>query len=247
MGRDAKQEIRRFVGGLLDAAFPALCVECGSDVEGSPFAGVCGDCSRRVFLIDSPRCLTCGFPFHGETESRPHCPHCEHLTPEFGRGWSVALFRGPVRGLIHALKYEKGFWALRDLRLLLERAPGLPEWIGDATLVPVPLHRRKLRERGYNQGELIVAEARAVFPMSRSAALLERVLDTASQTQFDRQARVRNLKNAFSLRRNRAIEPGQRYIVVDDVFTTGSTLNACAAALRKAGARQVDVLALGHG
>src|SRR5688572_4955691 len=129
MRRDAKEGIRRFVGGLLDAAFPALCVECGSDVEDSAYAGVCRECARRVFLIDAPRCLTCGFPFHGETESRPHCAHCEHLTPEFGRGWSVALFRGPVRGLIHALKYEKGFWALRDLRLLLERAPGLADWI----------------------------------------------------------------------------------------------------------------------
>src|SRR5690606_16077088 len=113
-------------------------------------------------------------------------------------GRSVALLRGPARGLIHALKYEKGFWALRDVRRLLEAAPGLEDWIGDAVLAPVPLHPRRLRERGYNQCELIVEEARAAFPRARAASLLERVIDTQSQTRFDRQERIRNLKNAFA-------------------------------------------------
>lgn len=241
-----------FLGRSFDAftstAFPSQCVSCGEVVgDDSGYASVCGDCDARIQLIASPKCLTCGFPFFGETESHGDCMHCEHLKPEFGQGWSIALFRGPVRGLVHELKYESGFWALRDLALLIRNAPELEEFVGDATLVAVPLHARKLRERGYNQSVLIADEIAKALPASRRDDLLARKLDTVSQTQFDRRQRIRNLKNAFSLRRNRAIEPAQRYIIVDDVFTTGSTLNACAAALRRAGARRVDVLAIGHG
>lgn len=232
---------------LLETAFPTSCVSCGEAVEESEFSSVCVVCADRIQLIESPKCLTCGFPFFGETESQPHCMHCEHLTPQFGQGWSVALFRGPVRGLIHALKYEGGFWALRDVGEILEKAAGLREYLTDAVLVPVPLHSRKFRERGYNQSALIVDEMVNRFPSCERVDLLERVVDTESQTQFNRKERIRNLKNAFSLRRNRAIDPTKRYILVDDVFTTGSTLNACSAQLRQAGVCSLDVLTIGHG
>ncbi|MDQ8186915.1 phosphoribosyltransferase family protein [Pelagicoccus sp. SDUM812002] len=173
--------------------------------------------------------------------------HCEHLQPAFRQGWSIALFRGPLRELIYSLKYKEGLWALRDIRELARSAPGLSEFAGESVLVPVPLHSRKLRERGYNQSELLAEELREVIPNCRVEDLLCRHVDTVSQTQFDRKQRIRNLKNAFSLRQNRAIDPPKRYIIVDDVFTTGSTVNACAAALRRAGARSIDVLTIGHG
>lgn len=173
--------------------------------------------------------------------------HCEHLKPEFGQGWSIALFRGPLRELIYALKYNEGLWALRDIRELIRTAVGVGDFVANAVLVPVPLHSRKLRERGYNQSELLALELLEVLPNCRVEGLLSRHVDTVSQTQFDRKQRIRNLKNAFSLRQNRAIDPAQRYIIVDDVFTTGSTVNACAAALRRAGACSIDVLTIGHG
>ena len=173
--------------------------------------------------------------------------HCEHLQAEFRQGNSIALFRGPVRELIYALKYKQGLWALRDLRQLASEASGLSEYVKDAMLVPVPLHARKLRERGYNQSELIAVELASLFSGCLVEELLERSVDTVSQTKFDRRQRIRNLRNAFSLRQNRAIDPAQRYIIVDDVFTTGSTVNACASVLRRAGARAIDVLTVGHG
>ncbi|MFC0536182.1 ComF family protein [Pelagicoccus mobilis] len=231
----------------LEVAFPSQCVGCGGAVEESEYAGICRGCSPSLQLIADPKCLTCGFPFFGETESREHCMHCEHLLAEFRQGSSMALFRGPLRELLYALKYRNGLWALRDIRRLADRVVGLPGYVKDAVLVPVPLHPRKLRERGYNQSELIVAELVSLFPSCASGDVLERSLDTVSQTQFDRRQRIRNLKNAFSLRQNRAIDPAQRYIIVDDVFTTGSTVNACAATLRRAGARAIDVLTVGHG
>ncbi len=159
----------------------------------------------------------------------------------------MALFRGPIRDLIYALKYCNGLWAIGDLGRVAEYAEGLGDYLEEAVLVPVPLHPRKERERGYNQSALIAESIAGRFEGVRLEALLERVIDTRSQTQFNRQERYRNLRNAFSLVKKRAIDPSQRYIIVDDVFTTGSTLNACAATLRKAGAKRVDVLTLGHG
>lgn len=239
--------LTRSFDSVLETAFPSQCAGCGDPVVGARFSGVCLECVPRLQVIEDPKCLTCGFPFFGDTDSHTHCMHCEHLKPEFRQGWSIALFRGPLRELIYALKYNEGFWVLRDIGELVRSAPNLASFVEGATLVPVPLHPRKMRERGYNQSELLARVIVGVMPHCRSENLLCRHVDTVSQTQFDRKQRIRNLKNAFSLRQNRAIDPAQRYIIVDDVFTTGSTVNACAAALRRAGARSIDVLTIGHG
>ncbi len=198
-------------------------------------------------MIQDPRCETCGYPFFGETESRKFCLHCDGLRPVFGKGVAIALFKGPIRELVYALKYQAGLWALDDMRCLIAEAIDLDGFVDDSILVPVPLHPRKLRERGYNQSALLAREVCKALVGPSSSDLLQRVIDTPSQTRFNRSERRRNLKNAFSLRQNRAIDPAKRYIIVDDVFTTGSTINACAAALRSAGAKRVDALTLGHG
>jgi len=153
----------------------------------------------------------------------------------------------PFRELLRALKYEGGLFALRDIRELFRLAPGAADFLRDATLVPVPLHPRRLRERGYNQSELIAETVAPDAPGCRARRLLARVEDTESQTRFNREDRLRNLRNAFSLVQNAAIDKGRRHVVIDDVFTTGSTLNASAQTLRAAGVRRIDVLAVGHG
>lgn len=241
------RKAKRLGNALLDVAFPSNCASCGGLVEGSPLGHVCERCFARIHIVEDPRCLTCGYPFFGETDSHGECQHCVKLKPRFSRGWSVALFRGPLRDLIYALKYKDGLWALDDLARIAEYAEGLGDYLDEAILVPVPLHPRKQRERGYNQSALIAESLVRRFGGVRLGSILERVVDTPSQTQFNRQERYRNLRNAFSLAPKSAIDPGQHYIIVDDVFTTGSTLNACAATLRKAGAKRVDVLTLGHG
>lgn len=115
-------------------------------------------------------------------------------------------------------------------------------------LVPVPLHPRKERDRGYNQSRLLAScLAAAAGGGTRVEALLRRAVDTPSQTGFDRKTRRDNLKNAFALASGAAITPGQHYLLVDDVFTTGSTLNSCAQVLRHAGCLNLDVITLGHG
>ncbi len=235
-------------GALGDVFFPRGCVACGDVVEESPLRHICRSCASQIDVPDGAVCRICGHPFAGLVVGERTCPHCEGLEPAFARGSTAVLCRGPARSLVHELKYRGGRYILEDVETLFARAPTVLEMARDAVLVPVPLHPRKERERGYNQSALLAERlARAAGGKTRVENLLARVLDTPSQTAFDRRARLANLKNAFALRPDAAITGGHHYVLVDDVFTTGSTLNSCARVLRHAGVLNLDVVTFGHG
>ncbi|HVZ63413.1 MAG TPA: ComF family protein [Lacunisphaera sp.] len=240
--------LARLKRGALDVVFPRCCVHCGRLPEGGQLRHVCPLCERLLFVVEPPFCPTCGHPFFGETEVNRVCLHCEALEPVFGEGRTAILLKGAGRSLVHALKYHHGHHVLEDIALLMHRAPGYADYLRDAVLVPVPLHPRKLRERRFNQCHLLAeTAARAGGGGTRVEELLRRAVDTESQTHHDRETRRKNLKNAFALAKGASINPAQRYLIIDDVFTTGSTLNACAAVLRRAGALKLDVVTFGHG
>jgi ComF family protein len=232
----------------LDVVFPRSCVHCGGLAEGGTLRHLCATCAKLLFVVEPPYCATCGHPYFGETEVNRVCQHCEMLAPKFGQGKTAILLKGSGRSLVHALKYHHGLHVLEDMARVMAAAPGYLEYLRDAVLVPVPLHPRKRRERRYNQSLLLAqCAAEAAGGQTRVEELLARVVDTESQTHYDREARQKNLKNAFALASGAAINSGRRYLLVDDVFTTGSTLNACAAVLRRAGVLNLDVVTFGHG
>ena len=234
--------------GLSELVFPPVCVQCGGLVEGGQFRHVCVACEPLIHVVKTPHCTTCGSPFFGEVEGERICPHCDTLRPLFNEGRTVTLFKGPARALIHGLKYRKGHHLLGDLERIVRAADPVTGFLRDSILIPVPLHPRKLRERGYNQSLLLATVlARAAGGTTRVESVLRRVVDTPSQTTFDRKARRANLKNAFALARGASINPRSPYILVDDVFTTGSTLNSCAGVLRLAGAVNLNVITFSHG
>jgi competence protein ComFC len=232
----------------LDVVFPRSCVHCGGLADSDQWRHLCPACARLLHVVAPPHCLTCGHPYFGATEINRVCQHCEALVPVFGAGKTAILLKGPCRSLVHALKYHQALQVLEDIAVIMESAPGYVDHLRGAVLVPVPLHPRKLRERRYNQSRLL-AECcvRVAAGTARVEELLRRVVDTESQTHYDRAARQKNLKNAFALAPHAAINPAQRYLIVDDVFTTGSTLNACAAVLRRAGVLSLDIVSFGHG
>jgi ComF family protein len=239
--------------GISDVIFPRQCVHCRALVEESAgdapaFRHVCLRCAALLDVVHWPHCTTCGHPFHGIVEGERICPHCEGLEPAFGEGRTATLFKGAARALVIELKYHQGWHVLDDMMAIFRHAPDLLDWIRGATLVPVPLHPRKARERGYNQAGLLAEGlAREAGGGTVVKSLLRRVVDSASQTAFDRRTRMTNLKNAFALARGGALNPHDHFILVDDVFTTGSTLNSCARALRRAGGVRIDVVTFGHG
>jgi ComF family protein len=177
------------------------------------------------------------------------CPHCEGLSPVYGQAKTVALFKGPVRELVLSLKYRDGLFVLEDMVALVRGSPEIARFLHGAVLVPVPLHARRMRERGYNQSELLAEVFLSSLAQGEASVepVLRRVVDTASQTTFDRRSRRQRMKNAFAAQKGAAITPEKRYVLVDDVFTTGSTLNAAAHALRQAGALKIDVITFAHG
>lgn len=248
--------VRQVVRGVADVVFPPVCVHCRALVEteqagtgGSVgYRHLCQRCAGQLEFVQPPHCTTCGHPFYGIVEGERMCVKCEGLEPAFGEGRTAVLFKGPARALVIELKYHRGLHVLEDMETILRRADHVLELVRGATLVPVPLHARKARERGYNQAALLAELlAAAAGEGARVEPLLRREVDTPTQTAFDRRTRMANLKNAFALTPGANLNPALHYILVDDVFTTGSTLNSCARALRRAGAVKLDVVTFGHG
>ncbi|MFT3781423.1 MAG: double zinc ribbon domain-containing protein [Nibricoccus sp.] len=243
-----KTLLKRLARDLGDVTFPPICVSCDGLVEAGEFQHVCTKCAEKFDFVSEPACYVCGHPFYGELAGERMCPHCEGLSPSFRQGRTCVLFKGPARALVHELKYHRGLYALGDIKAVIKRCARVLELVRGAILVPVPLHSRKERERGYNQS-LLLAEAFAEVAGhdTRVEMLIQRKIDTVSQTAFDRKTRRANLKNAFSVKPCTIINSAHHYILVDDVFTTGSTLNSCAGVLRRAGCMNLDVVTFGHG
>lgn len=230
-----------------DLLFPRSCVHCTGPVERGNYQYLCPTCARELHFCEPPACKTCGYPYFGSVIAPRECPHCTELEPVFQKGKTLFLAKGPGRSLLHALKYHQGFYILKDLARMIQNNAHFREFLRGAILVPVPLHPAKLRERGFNQSEHIArtllenSDAQAVEP------LLERREFTDSQTRLDRKDRLQNVKNAFALSTSSNLIKASHYILVDDVFTTGSTLNACARTLSAAGVTHLRAVAIGHG
>lgn len=240
--------IRSCALNLADVFFARSCVHCGDAVEDSPYQFLCRECSEEVFFSNPPACTTCGFPFYGMLAGPRICPHCAELDPIFENGKTLFLTKGPARSMIHELKYNSGFYILQDAATMVAQSTHYQKYIDHATLVPVPLHPTKERERGYNQSEKIATMlAQATNQRSKVENILIRREYTKTQTRLNREQRHLNVKNAFALNSDAVVIPEHQYILVDDVFTTGSTLNACARVLHDAGATRLKVVTLGHG
>ncbi len=236
---------------LLDLVFPRDCLACGkaaTELRGpDTLRYFCEACAAALPRIHDPRCPCCGQPYFGAVEQPRVCPNCDDLNPAFRFGRALVRLTGGGRALVHELKYHTGRPVLGDIRRLVRADEGMVRHLSGAFLVPVPLHPKRQKGRGYNQSlylaEAFVREAHGSVVME----LLQRTRDTDTQTHLDRTARRKNMKNAFALTPKACIDPDARYIVVDDVLTTGATLHACCQPLRQAGAKRVDVATLAHG
>jgi competence protein ComFC len=189
--------------------------------------------------IVPPFCAKCSEPFEGAITGRFTCANCAHRTIHFDAAVAAYRSRGIVRRIIHDFKYGRQIYLRHLVARWLWAAlddPRLRSY-GFDVIVPVPLHPARERERGFNQASLL-AELLAVRVSIPSRRLLERIRYTTTQTALDRTERMQNLHNAFRLRKNANVR-GLRVLLIDDVLTTGSTLNECARVLKGVGAISV--------
>jgi ComF family protein len=229
--------------GLLDLVFAPRCLGCSGPV-GSRRELVCGRCRSRLREPPPPLCPRCGFPRlrTGRTPG-PTCQECGEWTPSLRAARSAVLLREPADTLVHELKYRgwKGLAPFMGGRMARVALPG--DVVDEAELVvPVPTTAARLRERGYNQAELL-AHAVAEATARRLFHALRRGSAAGSQTTLQPAARMANVAGAFAAEAGCGTElAGEHILLVDDVLTTGATVAACAETLVAAGARCVSVL-----
>lgn len=224
---------------LLDTIFPPLCHGCRQFIPAAGAVHLCDECRAGSRAIASPCCCVCGTPFLTEAGRDHRCGACISAPPPFDGARSAVLFEGAARDLIHRLKYGGKVQHSRPLALLV--VEHLADYIAACRVdlvVPVPLHVKRLRERGFNQavllGEIIARQWR--MPLCRTN--LRRSRWTEPQVGMTAAERAGNVRGAFSLA-DRGTMTGRRILLVDDVFTTGSTVAECARTLKKGGVEAV--------
>ena len=234
-----------FCKALLDLLLPSFCLACEKPLGPAPELLFCPACLERLHFMESPLCPCCGRIYLKAAGGDHHCGPCLATPTHFTRARAFFLYEEPMKEVVHRFKYQGKTACLptftRFAKNLL-RQPHLAEVAGADWIIPVPLHQKRLRERGFNQALLL---ARAFFPKDRRVAhdLLIRSRQTEPQTSFNGAARRTNLKNAFTVEKPQRLA-GKKILLVDDVFTTGTTVNECARVLKKAGAAEVMVLTL---
>lgn len=236
---------RRAGAALAQFVFPRVCAACDAALDDSDAGLVCGRCWSRVPLLAAPRCERCGHP----RSIRGACPGCALLPPFVRAARSLCWVPDPTSSaILAALKYHGWPGVASGIAERLARLPWPPDVVAErVAVVPVPLAPVKARARGYNQAA-VLADAVARhwrLPVWREA--LTRTRATPSQTRLTPGERLANVHGAFLADASFASRlRGQHVILVDDVLTTGATLNACATALFAAGTRTMSYLTFGR-
>jgi ComF family protein len=235
----AADKVRALLRAALDIALPRLCAVCREPVEGE---GLCASCWSKRSFITRPYCERLGIPF--VYDPGPGILSMEAIAdpPAYNRARAAVRFDEISRDLVHALKYGDR----------LDLAPMMGRWISRAgrevlaeadALVPVPLHWRRLWTRRFNQSAMLAAAVSAASGVPMVTDALKRVKATVQQVGLSRSERAANVQGAFRVpEQGKAAVVGRRLIVLDDVLTSGVTVEGCARALLRAGASNVDVL-----
>ncbi len=231
----------------LSWVYPCTCELCGRGfLDG---VHLCPDCVQRFIKIEPPICLYCGEPAEGSFTPGSLCRHCAEKAPHFQEARAPFVNTGELRDLILAFKYAgQVHLAGTFAELMADALSANPHWFGgkERMLVPVPMHRSKMLKRRYNQAEELARQLhkKTGYPY---ANVLKRRPDAMNQASLGREERLRHARKAYVADENKLKRHpvrGKDVLLIDDVFTTGATANACARLLKRAGAASVCVLTI---
>ena len=233
-------QLRRIGRAVVDGILPPRCLACGAIVD-EPDA-LCGSCWTAMSFFAPPWCAVCGLPFPHPMGDNAVCADCARDRPSWDRARAVLRYDKHSRRLVLALKHGDHTHLARALGGWMRRA-GAKVLDGADLIIPVPLHWTRLFARRYNQAGLLAQAIRAAGGPPVAPDWLLRRRRTPSQGRLGATARARNVRGAFALRPGRSIR-GKRVVIIDDVLTTGATVEECARVLRRGGAEFVGVLTL---
>lgn len=220
--------LRQLQNEVIDLFFPRECVGCGKVDD-----FICVKCSKNLPRLFPPLCPRCGKP----EPSGSFCHECWGKSGSYDRIYSVFIFDGTLRKAVHSLKYHN----LRAIAGCLSHYLAdyyIENKLSGDILVPVPLHEKRIRERGYNQSALLARELSRIVGIPVNEKLIKRTRDCSPQARtINVEERRRNMENAFGPVGNGIV--GKDIIVIDDVCTSGATMESCALALKTAGAKRV--------
>lgn len=232
-----KRALGRAAAAVRDALYPPdiTCDICGEELTAQTRYRLCARCTELLPRVGEHICLVCGTPIVDESD---YCIRCQYEESAFAKNRSPLVYDGNARELIHMFKFGGKKYIAQTLGAMMADEFVLRNMSADiATFVPMTHSEEK--NRGYNQSELLAREVADRLKLPLLPALVK-TKDTASQKKLTGKERAQNLKNAFTCTFNQI--KGRKILLIDDVFTTGATANACAEALLKADAREVSVL-----
>ncbi len=234
-------KLERFLKGFLLQIYPHRCPVCGKVLLDTL---ICPGCVKKIKYVKQPVCCSCGKPL--ADECMEYCADCGKGRHEFRQGKALFCYQGAVRDMLYRYKYSNRrdyteFFATEAARLY---SGWLKQCKIDA-VVPIPLSKKKRRRRGYNQAELFARRLAKLVELPYEGKLLARAKDTAPQKKLSARERKNNMKNAFKITGN--IVKLNRVLLVDDIYTTGATIDAAALALKRAGVEEVYFLCISIG
>lgn len=229
---------------FLDLIFPPKCLVCNVPLEAKDNYQLCPSCLSGITYIKSPLCTLCGIPFKSEDGSNHLCGECLTSKRYFTKARSIGLYERTLLKAIHLFKYNGKIHLASPLsHMLSDSVSQLFDIKSVDLLIPVPLHPKRLKERGFNQALLLARVLKKKYNKDLATRILKRSRWTEPQVNLSGKARRKNVKGSFIISNPMAVKE-KNILLLDDVYTTGATINECGRTLLKAGANEVYVLTL---
>lgn len=236
--------MKSLLTGLADIIFPPRCLTCDTILDHHGKFPVCPTCSSRIKFIKSPLCTCCGIPYYGADISNHLCGDCSISKPAFIAARAVCHYETTVLEAIHNFKYKGEIASGKILGRLMASYDYPDIDIRNFSLVmPVPLHSKRLRERGFNQAVILAREIAGMFTIPLDFLTIKRYIHTEPQIHLGKKERASNVRGAFNVTKQDRVRK-QKIVLVDDVYTTGSTVKECCRVLMENNAEEVAVLTL---
>ena len=216
------------------------CVICSMDIFNDPYF-VCDDCKKNLPYITNNVCLHCGEPLVSDGY---YCKRCKGKKFIYDRAIAPFMYTGSVVGFVRGLKYNNKKYYAKPMAKFMTDCFVNSKLYADY-IIPVPICVKRLKERGFNQSELIATEISKILNIKIKCDNLKRIKETPSQTNFDYKERQVNLKDAFKVYKVNELKD-KTILLIDDVYTTGATINECSKILKKAGVKCIYVLTFAH-